>query len=374
MSTIEPSPYQHKCGKPTKLYADGVIWCDHCKHKVSSDDCVNITRGRESKTQSPAWKAISRCLAFVVLLSIPTWAQTGHTFAALDQSNQFTATQHMAGLDVNGAGPPEWTMPDTSSCPTPLTGTWGECSINGVPHIFALGSDQGAIVTAGAVGSPNGLAGLNGSALVPCTQLGTGTPSCNDATKYLNSTGTFTVPAGSGGTLTASGNTTVACTTTGTLTNGNLVKFDANGNCVDSGISASSSVLFFGTGGTGMAGNSNTTEYIGPANLSTTNDQQVETPMPKSGVLSNLQCRINITLTGAMQYVVTVRYVAYSSSLVASASTSLSCTLNSSNPSSCEDTNAAHNVTVAARGMVNLISVPTGNPTNAVMSCTLLLQ
>lgn len=312
-------------------------------------------------------------LAIVLVFAAFIQAQTSHTFAALDQSNQFTAPQLMTGLTVNGAGPPEWTMPDTSSCPIPLSGTWGECSLNGVPHIFALGSDQGAIVTAGAIGSPNGLAGLNGSGLVPCTQLGTGIPGCNDTTKFLNSTGTYTTPAGSGSTFTASGNTTVVCTVTGTLTNGNLVKFDANGNCVDSGIAAASSVLFFSTGGSNVS--PSTQGYIGLANETVSvNEQLVEVPVPKAGTISNLQCRYGVALTGSMQQAFVVRKLAFSASIVTLASTSLACNINSTNPVACNDTNAAHNFTVAAGDMIDIQATPSNTPTGSEVACSMLLQ
>jgi len=61
MSTVEPSPYRHKgCGKVAILYADGVIWCNECGHKVSADDCINFHRNLKGKVvvKDPVWSVI----------------------------------------------------------------------------------------------------------------------------------------------------------------------------------------------------------------------------------------------------------------------------------------------------------------------------
>ncbi len=62
----------------------------------------------------------------------------------------------------------------------------------------------------------------------------------NQATWVQTSMHGGVLPASAGGTgvadLSFSGNTHKACTVTGTLTSGNAVKFDANGNCVDAGV------------------------------------------------------------------------------------------------------------------------------------------
>lgn len=56
MSEVIPSPWACiKCRKIAKTYADGVVFCEHCKRKLLDNDKVNVSRGRQRNTPTPAW-------------------------------------------------------------------------------------------------------------------------------------------------------------------------------------------------------------------------------------------------------------------------------------------------------------------------------
>lgn len=56
MSTVNPSPWAcRQCNKAAIAYADGVIWCEDCGHPVTDANKVNLHRGEQRNTSSPAW-------------------------------------------------------------------------------------------------------------------------------------------------------------------------------------------------------------------------------------------------------------------------------------------------------------------------------
>lgn len=59
MNLVHPSPWGCvDCKKRAKLYADGVIWCEHCGNAIPPHEAVNVARGRQTNRPSPAFKPL----------------------------------------------------------------------------------------------------------------------------------------------------------------------------------------------------------------------------------------------------------------------------------------------------------------------------
>ncbi|HUB93540.1 MAG TPA: hypothetical protein VMB52_03485, partial [Verrucomicrobiae bacterium] len=81
--------------------------------------------------------------------------------------------------------------------------TWGnilntflQVSFNSDGTLQGAAITQAGGITTTQVGTANGVAGLNGSGIIPATQLGSGTAS---TTTYLRGDGSWQTPSGSGG-------------------------------------------------------------------------------------------------------------------------------------------------------------------------------
>jgi hypothetical protein len=59
MNTIEPSPWACRtCRRRAVTYADGAVWCNTCEKKLLDADKVDVSRGEQRNTPTPAWVPI----------------------------------------------------------------------------------------------------------------------------------------------------------------------------------------------------------------------------------------------------------------------------------------------------------------------------
>lgn len=198
----------------------------------------------------------------------------------------------------------------------------------------------------------------------------TGTNGCAGALNALNYN---TTSRSLGCTILAvTGNTTtlVSANTNFTSANaGQVVDIDTNGNAQASGVNIGGNG-FLSTGG-GAVSNS-ATNWFGTGVAAT--EQHVTMTFAKAGTVSAMYCVSSVnTLTGSEQYTLTARHGTFSGQTLTFASTSLACTLNSTTPTTCNDTTAGHAFTYAANDTIDIQIVPANTPTAGEISCTLLL-
>jgi hypothetical protein len=161
------------------------------------------------------------------------------------------------------------------------------------------------------------------------------------------------------------GNTSTVQLESGTTTSGHCADFDANGNLVDAGAacgaSAGASVFPLTSGGAALS--TSATQFEGAADVGSS-EASHQVPMPRSGTVSELYCHDSGTFSGTQQLVITVRQNG--------ASSTLTCTLNSTNTTTCNDT--THNFSVAAGDLINLQTVPSNTPPAGTLGCAVEIQ
>lgn len=157
--------------------------------------------------------------------------------------------------------------------------------------------------------------------------------------------------------LSLSGNTTKAATVSGSLTSGNFLKSDASGNLVDAGTAGGKTMLSGGS--QGLA--SGSTIYF-PAGSFTQGGSSTEannnTITSLAGTIKNLYCAVSTAPGSAKSFAFTYRKNG--------ASQTLTCTISGSG-TTCNDT--THTFTVAAGDLVSIQSNPTGSPTSSTGNC-----
>jgi hypothetical protein len=161
----------------------------------------------------------------------------------------------------------------------------------------------------------------------------------------------------------------------GTYTDQDCVKFTKSGgilNVADSGgacgASGSASPMVFSS----AAGLSSTiTQFIGVGNIATS-DAAAQVPVPRSGTVSNLQCRSTNALSSSQTETFTLRKGAASIGAITSSSQTLTCALNSTNTNGCSD--GTHSFSVAAGDVLDIQSVPANSPAPGIVNCSVQLQ
>ncbi len=160
----------------------------------------------------------------------------------------------------------------------------------------------------------------------------------------------------------------------GSYTDQDCVKFTKSGstlNLADSGGacggSGSASPIGFSCG---QAVSASATDYCGIGFLAST-EPGAQVPVPRSGTVSNLQCRMGNSLSSSQTLTITIRKGLASITAITSSATSVTCTLNSTNTSGCSD--GTHNFTVAAGDVLNIQTVPANTPTTGNVNCSVQL-
>lgn len=347
-------------------------------------------------------------------------------------------------LTVNGVGLQSvLTLGDNTSLTAPPTGTLLIGSLNGRPQALFGNLNYGMIETSDQEGIANGIAGLDGSALLPLSQLVSNPASCNGSTlikgdrtcgssgsspSVVSVTTSTTLGASSDGalvlatcssactitlwasptngyktTILSIGSSTPTIALNGLQYNGaSLVPvilpdvalpINSNGTAyfgsvpftAGAGVSLTSStnglqisasgggsgatIMPFTTGGSNVSNSA--VSFVGPANVNSA-EPQTQWPVARAGTVSNLQCRINQTMSGSMQYTVVVMHgLASTNSAITTSATAITCTLNSTNSRGCNDT--THSFTVAAGDVLDLQSTPANTPTATNLICSLQL-
>jgi hypothetical protein len=170
----------------------------------------------------------------------------------------------------------------------------------------------------------------------------------------------FNVPT-IGNAPSGSGNISGTITTTG-----NLVWTDGTGTIQDAGFAGYP--FAFTSGGNVSA---SATTYVGVGQECTTNSA-CQIPVPRNGTVGNLFCHYGSALSGSETLVITAQHAVSGTN----GATSLTCTLNSTNTTSCSDTTSGHAFTVATStsDTIQLQTVPSGTPPTSALNCTVIYQ
>ena len=152
-----------------------------------------------------------------------------------------------------------------------------------------------------------------------------------------------------------------------------------NNTTVGAPISGNNSTLDSGTQGfpmmfgSGANVSASTTNFFGVGLVGAT-EVAVQVPVTRAGTVSNLYCVGGTAYTGSTQHVITVRHGTYSGQTVTQNSTSLTCTLNSTNSHWCNDTTAGHAFTVAPTDVLDIQTAPSNTPPAQPIACTVTFQ
>lgn len=337
-------------------------------------------------------------VAILLCLSVSNGDAQSHNFPALDTTNVFSGTNIFTGELT--AGPlsassvtvqsltttgPGWTK--TVQCQTaPANPPVGSIT-------FYCDSGTGLFTTLKSDGTSANPGGATWGAVTSGTNSNSGSFAASGNSWDFSGTTIFKLRIGAG--LTSSANGDCGYDTTnkmwhcwqnaadnflftgsaaGSYTDQDCVKFTKSGstiNIADSGGacggSGSASPIVFSCG---QAPSGTATQFCGVGFLSST-ESGTQTPVPRSGTVSNLQCRNGTSLSSSQTLTMTVRKGAAATGTITSSSTALTCAVNSTNTNGCSD--GTHNFTVAAGDVLDIQTVPTNTPSPGNLSCSVQL-
>ena len=149
-------------------------------------------------------------------------------------------------------------------------------------------------------------------------------------------------------------------------TTGNVVTTNGANGLQDAGFAGYP--FAFTSGGNVSA---SATTYIGVGQECTTNSA-CQIPVPRNGTVGSLFCHYGSALSGTETLVITAQHAVSGTNNA----TSLTCTLNSTNTTSCSDTTAGHAYAVATStsDTIQMQTVPTNTPPSSALNCTVIYQ
>jgi hypothetical protein len=276
-------------------------------------------------------------------------------------TNTVTALPNSAltnsSITVNGS-----TCTLGSSCTPSVTGLTGTSASIGGSALSAGTCATGTATVTGATTSqavsvsPNTYPGAGITWNAQVTAANTVTVYVCASVAATPTASTYNVSIGGG-----AGNLQGAWTTTG-----NVVTTNGAGQAQDSGFAGYP--MSFASGGNLSA---SATTYIGIGQECTTNSA-CQIPVPRNGTIIGMTCHYGSALSGTETMVLTMQHAVSGTN----AATSMTCTLNSTNTTSCADSTSGHNFTVAlsTQDTIQVQAVPANTPPSSALNCSVVYQ